>query len=93
MPYLVCDEPDSLEQVTYYTVLGLGSGGFTDPMRVPADPSTEFGFKLDLTGLVPGNYTVRACACNEWACSIESGPFDFKRPDAPLSPVNLRILS
>jgi hypothetical protein len=91
MPYLVCDEPDALEQVTYYTVRGLGNGGFADPARVPSDPG-EYGFKLDLSTLKPGAYTIKANACNEWSCSVDSSPFDFSVPGNPSIPVGLRIL-
>lgn len=91
MPYLVCDEPDPDEGVTYYTVRGLGPGGFADPLTVPAWPGSDYGFKLDITSLPPGVYTVRANACNQYQCSIDSDPFAFTVPGAPSAPRGLRI--
>jgi hypothetical protein len=86
--YLVCDEPNALENVKYYTVLGIEA----DPMTVPASSETDYGFKLDISFLNPGVYTVRAMACNDFACSIESSPFGFTVPEKPLAPVGLRML-
>lgn len=86
--YLVCDEPNVSENVKYYTVLGLGVA----PMTVPASPEVEYGFKLDLSFLAPGAYNVRAMACNDWSCSIESSPFEFSVPEKPSIPVGLRML-
>lgn len=85
--YLVCDEPNASEDVKYYTVLGLGPA----PMTVPASPDPLLGFKLDLGFLQPGAYTVRAVACNDWLCSLESAPFDFTVPERPATPVGLRM--
>jgi hypothetical protein len=89
MPYLVCDEPNASENVKYYTVLGLGA----QPMRVPASPEPEHGFKLDLSFLETGFYTVRAMACNDFACSLESNPFAFSVPERPQPPAGLSISS
>lgn len=91
MPYLVCDEPAQEENVTHYTIRGLGAGGFADPLTVPAWPGSDYGFKLDISGLAPGSYTVRASACNQFQCSIDSDPFECTVPAAPSAPRGLRI--
>lgn len=91
MPYLVCDEPSQEENVTYYTIRGLGAGGFADPLTVPAWPGSDFGFKLDISNLTPGAYTVHANACNEFKCSTDSDPFVCTVPEAPSAPRGLRI--
>jgi hypothetical protein len=89
MPYLVCDEPKAAENVKYYTILGLGA----QPMRVPASPEPDCGFKLDLSFLAPGAYTVKAQACNDYQCSLESDPFAFTVPERPAPPAGLSISS
>jgi hypothetical protein len=86
--YLVCDEPNASENVKYYTVLGIGA----EPMIVPASVEADHGFKLDISFLTPGVYIVRAMACNDWACSIESSPFEFSVPERPSIPTGLRML-
>jgi hypothetical protein len=91
MPFLVCDEPSSTEGVKYYMVKGLAAGGFADPVRTPATAEATEGFKLDITALPPGSYTVKAMACNDFQCSIDSQPFTFNIPAAPSAPAGLRI--
>lgn len=93
MPFLVCDEPAASENVTYYTVRGLGGGGFADPCTTPATVAATEGFKLDLSSLKPGSYTVKANACNAYQCSLESAPFVFTVPGAPSPPTNLRTIA
>jgi hypothetical protein len=88
---LVCDEPLQSEGVKQYKIYGLGPGGFADPLITAADPTPEFGFKLDLTGLRPGTYTVKARAVNDWQESADSAPLSFTVPSAPAVPVNIRI--
>lgn len=87
--YLTCDEPNASENVKYYTVLGLGPAAMTVPATV-GDPAN--GFKLDLGFLQPGAYTVKAMACNDWQCSLESSPFVFTVPEKPSIPTGLNIL-
>lgn len=91
MPFLACDEPSSTEQVTYYMIKGLAAGGFADPLRTPATPANTEGFKLDISALPPGAYTVKAMACNDYQCSIDSSPFTFTVPKAPSAPTGLRL--
>ena len=93
MPYLVCDKPEESERVTHYFVFGLGAGGFADPVRVEAYDGPLYGFQLDLSGLQPGTYTVKANACNETQCSIDSAPFVFTAYAAPRPPRGFRIIS
>jgi hypothetical protein len=88
MPKLVCDEPNSLDQVTHYTLVGLPGS----PVTVQADPDPAIGFSYDLSSLPAGEYTVTAHACNEWACSIESAPFTFTALGQPGAPTGLAIL-
>ena len=88
MARLVCDEPGVLEGVTHYTILGLPGS----PVDVMADPDPAVGFSYDLGGLMPGDYTVTANACNDYACSVESEPFTFTILDAPSAPTGLGIL-
>jgi predicted phage tail protein len=88
---LVCDEPEQAEGVVQYKIFGLGAGGFADPLITAADPNPEHGFKLDLTGLRPGTYVVRARAVNAWQESGDSLPLEFTVPNAPSPPANIRI--
>jgi predicted phage tail protein len=87
MPFLVCDEPSSTENVKYYMVKGIA----LDPLRVEASPETTEGFKLDISQLAPGSYTVKAMACNDFQCSIDSAPFTFAVPGPPTPPAGLRV--
>jgi hypothetical protein len=91
MPFLVCDEPASVEGVKSYVVFGFGAGGFADPLNVPAWPGADFGFKLDIGALRPGTYNVKAQACNDFVCSLDSAPFVFTVPEKPGQPTGLRI--
>jgi hypothetical protein len=86
MPKFVCDAPDALEQVEYYTLVGLPG----DP-QVYKDPTGEYGFQYELGGLAPGPYSLMVSACNNWQCSI-SVPFDFTVPGQPSQPTGLSIL-
>lgn len=88
MPRLVCNEPGALESVDHYVLLGLPGS----PITVNPDPDPAIGFSYELDGLPAGSYTVRARACNTWACSIDSSPFVFTALGQPLPPVGLRIL-
>jgi hypothetical protein len=84
--YLVCDKPNPTEGITYYMILGLG-----EPIEHPVWDGPEHGFKYDVSYLLPGTYTVRAVACNQWKCSLESAPLDFTVPETPSIPVGLNI--
>ena len=88
MPRLICDEPSPGEIIDKYVITGLPIG----PVEVLPDPNPEFGFSYDLSGLAPGSYTVKANACNEWGCSIDSAPFDFTVLAIPSQPICLGIL-
>jgi len=85
--YLTCDPPNEAEGVTYYTLVGLGE----EPIEVPRSTGDETcGFKFYLTDIPVGTYTVRAMACNEWTCSLESNSVNFTKLAAP-SPPELRL--
>jgi hypothetical protein len=80
VPFLVCDPTD--ETISHYVVEGLPVA--INAVSIQPDVSKTYGFKLDLSALPVGDYTVRAKACIEtWGCSEWSLPFVFKRP-APL---------
>lgn len=89
---LVCDEPNQAEGVTQYKIFGLASGGFADPLITAADPGPTYGFALDLTGLRPGTYSVRARAVNAWQESADSAPLEFTVPNPPSPPTNIAIV-
>lgn len=88
-PFLVCDA--TTDTVGYYVVEGLPSsmGG----ANVAIDESKTYGFKLDLSDLPSGTYTVTAKACLEpWGCSKPSSPFTFSRPGIPGAPNGTRLI-
>jgi hypothetical protein len=85
MPKLVCDMPPDAEQVKYYTIAGL-PGNPTTP-KLATGP---YGFEYDLASLLPGTYSIRCSACNDWACSLPS-PLDFTVPEKATAPLNLRL--
>lgn len=86
MPYLVCDQPVTSENVEYYTIAGLPGN--------PTSPKIEggaYGFKFDLKDVPPGKYSIRCSACNQWGCSLPS-PLEFTRPENAITPSNLRLV-
>lgn len=87
-PFLVCDPPEEGQNVEYYLLTGLS---IVQPdEQVPLDTTGQFGFKLDLSGLPFGNYTVTGMACNKWGCSEASVPFEFTKI-VPSVPSNFNI--
>jgi hypothetical protein len=86
MPFLVSDPPVPSDNVSYYTIVGLPGNP-----TAPVDPTGQYGVKYDVTDVPPGTYSLMVSACNAWECSLPA-PFDFTRPNAPTSPVGLRIL-
>ena len=85
MPYLVCDMPPAAEQVEYYTIAGLPGNP-----QSPKLATGEYGFKYDVSALVPGTYTIQCSACNQWSCSLPS-PLVFTVPEKPIAPSSLRL--
>ncbi len=91
-PYLVCNP---VAGATQYNVTGL-------PVSVPStelnpESTGTFGFKLDLSALPSGSYTVKAQACANdaiWGtvCSADSSPFSFTRPAALTVPTGLGLV-
>jgi len=87
-PFLVCDPPEAGQDVGYYLVSGLS---IVQPdEKIPVDGTGEFGFKVDLSPLPFGNYTITAMACNDWGCSEASVPFEFTKI-VPSTPSKLSI--
>jgi hypothetical protein len=88
-PFLVCD-PQPGQEVDYYVVTGLTGA---DGSHVAKDTTGTYGFKLDLSALAAGTYTVRAKACNDsWGvCSADSSPFVFSRPSTLTAPGVFRL--
>lgn len=73
---LVCDPQNGID---YYIVTGLPST--IDGSKVSPDSTGAYGFKLDISTIPAGEYTVTAQACSElWGCSAVSNPFSFTRP-------------
>ena len=90
-PYLVCS-PDT--GATSFNVQGLPAA--IPASNLPVDPSGTYGFKLDLSALPPGSYTVTATACTtdpSWGagCSAPSVPFSLTRPATPAIPSSLGL--
>lgn len=73
---LVCDPQSGID---YYVVTGLPST--IDGSKVSPDSTGPYGFRIDITSIPAGEYTVTAQACTElWGCSAVSAPFTFTRP-------------
>ena len=68
-PYLVCDPQEAVE--TYEVDI---NGVIT---TLEADPTGEFGFKMDLADIQNGIYNAKARAGNIWGWSEWSVPFGF----------------
>ena len=90
-PYLVC-APDP--GATSFNVSGLPSS--INASNLPVDSTGTYGFKLDISQLPPGSYTVTATACTTdptWGvgCSAPSAPFALTRPGAPSVPTSMGL--
>ena len=87
MPTLVCDPPNPIEDVKYYTLAGLPGNP-----RVNKDETGQYGFKHDLSGLATGDYSIQASACNDYTCSLPS-PLAISVPNRPTAPIGLTVIS
>ena len=87
MPMLVCDAPNPIEDVKYYTLAGIPGNP-----RVNKDETGQYGFKHDLGGLAPGDYSIMASACNDFTCSLPS-PLAISVPNRPSVPTGLTVIS
>ena len=90
-PYLVCS-PDP--GATSFNVSGLPAA--INASNLPVDSTGTYGFKLDISALPPGSYTVTATACTTdpaWGagCSGPSAPFVLTRPGAPAVPTGIGL--
>lgn len=78
-PFLVCDAPDSAEEVTGYVLTFNGGENIETPAPL----------HYDLAGLLDGTYTVAACAKNMWGVS-DLSYLDFTK-SLPSSPGDVKI--
>ena len=90
-PYLVCN-PDP--GTTSFNVSGLPAS--INATNLPVDSTGAYGFKLDLSALPPGSYTVTATACTtdpNWGagCSAPSAPFSLTRPGPIAAPTAIGL--
>jgi len=81
-PFLVCDPNADTDTYEVYIDGVLAKAD----IQAQADGSLKF----DLAGIVPGQYTWTAKACNIWGCSDQSNP--YTSPQATPKPSNLRAV-
>jgi len=81
-PFLVCDPNENTDTYDVYM----------DGVLVKADiqAQADGSLRWDLAGIVPGQYTWTASACNLWGCSDQSNP--YISPQATVKPSNLRAV-
>jgi hypothetical protein len=73
---LVCD---CIVGADYYVITGLPAT--YNASHVPADPTGQYGFRLDISAIPVGTYAVRYQPCTTlWGCSVPSAEFKFTRP-------------
>lgn len=78
-PFLICDAPNSAEQVTSYEV-------FKDGVSLGVTPAP---LHFDLQGITPGQYNFTAKAINAWGISAPSNP--YISPAIAVSPSGLTM--
>ena len=79
-PFLVCDDPPAVEQVTGYEV-------FQDGVSLGITPAP---LSFDLQGVTPGAYDFTATAINAWGSSSPSNP--YISPASASQPLNTNMI-
>lgn len=70
---------DCITGADYYIITGLPST--YDVSHVPPDPTGVYAFRVVITDILTGLYTVVYKACTYlWGCSPDSAPLTFTKP-------------
>lgn len=88
-PFLTADAYPATEvQPTYFKIFMDGLPPVNSPALTVGGTSMVLWY--DLSSLAPGKHNVKAQACTELECSVDSDPFDFPL-GAPKKPTNIRF--